>query len=209
MAKIIKKGAEANLYQIKWFGRPAIAKVRCRKKYRLAKLDRKIRQQRTVKESTIIHKARLSRVSVPIIYHVNPDKGEIIMEMIDGINLKDYLNNNNYNSNLFKDIGEMIGRLHSNGIIHGDLTTSNIIIRNNKIYLIDFGLSMFSDRTEDQGVDIKLIKALLQSLHDPIAKKAFKAILQGYRNSIGNNETEEVLKVVKEIERRGRYARVE
>ena len=209
MAKIIKKGAEANLYQIKWFGRPAIAKVRCRKKYRLAKLDRKIRQQRTVKESTVIHKARLSRVSVPIIYHVNPDKGEIIMEMIDGINLNDYLNNNNYNSNLFKDIGEMIGRLHSNGIIHGDLTTSNIIIRNNKIYLIDFGLSMFSDRTEDQGVDIKLIKALLQSLHNPIAKKAFKSILQGYRNSIGNNEIEEVLKVVKEIERRGRYARVE
>jgi len=209
MARIIKKGAEANLYQIKWFGRPAISKVRCRKKYRLAKLDRKIRQQRTVKEATVIHKARLSNVSVPIIYHVNPDKGEIIMEMIDGINLNDYLNNDNYNSDLFKDIGEMIGRLHSNGIIHGDLTTSNIIIRNNKIYLIDFGLSMFSDRTEDQGVDIKLIKALLQSLHDPIAKKAFKAILQGYRNSIGNNETEEVLKVVKEIERRGRYAKVE
>ncbi|MEE6246262.1 MAG: KEOPS complex kinase/ATPase Bud32 [Thermoproteota archaeon] len=209
MARIIKKGAEANLYQIKWFGRPAISKVRCRKKYRLAKLDRKIRQQRTVKEATIIHKARLSRVSVPIIYHVNPDKGEIIMEMIDGINLNDYLNNDNYNSELFKDIGEMIGKLHSNGIIHGDLTTSNIIIRNNKIYLIDFGLSMFSDRTEDQGVDIKLIKALLQSLHDPIAKKAFKAILQGYRNSIGDNETEEVLKVVKEIERRGRYAKVE
>ena len=209
MARIIKKGAEANLYQIKLFGRPAISKVRCRKKYRLAKLDRKIRQQRTVKEATIIHKARLSSVSVPIIYHVNPDKGEIIMEMIDGINLNDYLNNDNYNSDLFKDIGEMIGRLHSNGIIHGDLTTSNIIIRNNKIYLIDFGLSMFSDRTEDQGVDIKLIKALLQSLHDPIAKKAFKAILQGYRNSIGDNETEEVLKVVKEIERRGRYAKVE
>ena len=209
MARIIKKGAEANLYQIKWFGRPAISKVRCRKKYRLAKLDRKIRQQRTVKEATIIHKARLSSVSVPIIYHVNPDKGEIIMEMIDGINLNDYLINDNYNSDLFKDIGEMIGRLHSNGIIHGDLTTSNIIIRNNKIYLIDFGLSMFSDRTEDQGVDIKLIKALLQSLHDPIAKKAFKAILQGYRNSIGDNETEEVLKVVKEIERRGRYAKVE
>lgn len=209
MARIIKKGAEANLYQIKWFGRPAISKVRCRKKYRLAKLDRKIRQQRTVKEATVIHKARLSNVSVPIIYHVNPDKGEIIMEMIDGINLNDYLNNDNYNSDLFKDIGEMIGRLHSNGIIHGDLTTSNIIIRNNKIYLIDFGLSMFSDRTEDQGVDIKLIKALLQSLHDPIAKKAFKAILQGYRNSIGDNETEEVLKVVKEIERRGRYAKVE
>lgn len=209
MARIIKKGAEANLYQIKWFGRPAISKVRCRKKYRLAKLDRKIRQQRTVKEATIIHKARLSSVSVPIIYHVNPDKGEIIMEMIDGINLNDYLNNDNYNSELFKDIGEMIGKLHSNGIIHGDLTTSNIIIRNNKIYLIDFGLSMFSDRTEDQGVDIKLIKALLQSLHDPIAKKAFKAILQGYRNSIGDNETEEVLKVVKEIERRGRYAKVE
>ena len=209
MARIIKKGAEANLYQIKWFGRPAISKVRCRKKYRLAKLDRKIRQQRTVKEATVIHKARLSNVSVPIIYHVNPDKGEIIMEMIDGINLNDYLNNDNYNSDLFKDIGEMIGRLHSNGIIHGDLTTSNIIIRNNKIYLIDFGLSMFSDRTEDQGVDMKLIKALLQSLHDPIAKKAFKAILQGYRNSIGNNETEEVLKVVKEIERRGRYAKVE
>ena len=162
-----------------------------------------------MKEATIIHKARLSSVSVPIIYHVNPDKGEIIMEMIDGINLNDYLNNDNYNSELFKDIGEMIGKLHSNGIIHGDLTTSNIIIRNNKIYLIDFGLSMFSDRTEDQGVDMKLIKALLQSLHDPIAKKAFKAILQGYRNSIGDNETEEVLKVVKEIERRGRYAKVE
>ena len=100
MARIIKKGAEANLYQIKWFGRPAISKVRCRKKYRLAKLDRKIRQQRTVKEATIIHKARLSSVSVPIIYHVNPDKGEIIMEMIDGINLNDYLNNDNYNSEL-------------------------------------------------------------------------------------------------------------
>ena len=131
------------------------------------------------------------------------------MEMIDGINLNDYLNGNNYNNDLFKDVGEMIGRLHSNGIIHGDLTTSNIIIKNNKIYLIDFGLSMVSNRTEDQGVDIKLIKALLQSLHDPIAKKAFKSILQGYKNSIGDNKAEEVLKVVKEIERRGRYARVE
>ena len=79
---------------------------------------------------------------------------EIFLE--DGIALK---------KKLAKDVGMMVAKLHSAGIVHGDLTTSNFIFNNNKLFLIDFGLASQSTKQEDMGVDLKLIKEVLNSAH--------------------------------------------
>ena len=71
------------------------------------------------------------------------------MERIDGTILKDALS-----SVALKEAGRMVGHLHNAGIVHGDLTTSNMIIKNDRCYLIDFGLGYNSTEIEARGVDI-------------------------------------------------------
>ena len=52
--KLLKKGAEADIYLTQWDDSRAILKVRKAKKYRNPILDAKIRKQRTIKESQMI-----------------------------------------------------------------------------------------------------------------------------------------------------------
>ena len=108
-----------------------------------------------------------------------------------------------------KEIGRIVGCLHQNNIIHGDLTTSNMIIRDNQsICLIDFGLSLTSKKLEDKGVDIRLFKGILQSAHNDVSNIVFSNFKKGYE-TVMKNQTEEIFSIVKKIEMRGRYARVD
>lgn len=209
--KLIKRGAEADLYSTEWFGRPAISKVRIKKKYRRKEIDNWIRAHRTLREARLMSKARSNWVSTPIIFFVDPLRGEIIMEEILGRRLKEVMEDISITElkRTFSGIGSMIGRLHKDGIIHGDLTTSNMILFNGMVYLIDFGLSIQSQRLEDMGMDLRLLKGVLSSAHSPVFKQAYKFLIGGYRTSTGSNTTEHVLQVVEQIERRGRYARVD
>jgi len=209
--KLVKRGAEANLYSTEWFGRPAISKVRIKKSYRRKELDDWIRSHRTLREARLMSKARSNGVSTPIIFFVDPLHGEIIMEEILGRRLKEVMENIN-NTELkrtFSGVGSMIGRLHEDGIIHGDLTTSNMIICDGTVYRIDFGLSIQSQRLEDKGMDLRLLKGVLSSAHSRVFNQAYKFFIAGYRTSTGSKATEHVLQVVEQIERRGRYARVD
>ncbi|RJS85210.1 Kae1-associated kinase Bud32 [Candidatus Bathyarchaeota archaeon] len=206
--KLIKKGAEASLYLEEWHGRKVIAKRRHPKKYRIPQLDNAIRSQRTRHEPLVIHKAKEAGVPTPLIYMVDLSNATIIMEFVEGRTVKEILEDlpEEKRRKIFFTIGEYIGRLHKAGIIHGDLTTSNMILTSSgKIVFVDFGLSEFSVELERRGVDLHLMKRALLSTHHKYADDCFRIIMKGYESIMGSKITGEVKQKIKEIEMRGRY----
>lgn len=205
---LIKKGAEANLYLEKWHTRKVIMKRRLPKKYRIQELDKEIRSQRTIHEPQIIHKAKEAGVPTPTIFMVDATEANIIMEFVEGKQVKQVLNNlpSEERLRLSRHIGGLIGRLHGHGIIHGDLTTSNMILTPyDKVVFVDFGLSERSTDLETRGVDLHLMKRAFQSTHYKYARECFEAVMEGYVEVMGEEEAKNVLEKIREIERRGRY----
>ena len=205
---LVKKGAEANLYLERWNNREVIMKRRLPKKYRIRQLDKEIRSQRTVHEPHIIHKAKEAGVPTPTIFMVDVAEANIIIEFVDGKQVKQVLNDLSPEERLrlSRHIGELIGRLHKHGIIHGDLTTSNMILESHgKVVFVDFGLSERSMELETRGVDLHLMKRAFQSTHYKYARGCFEAVMEGYANVVGEDEAKNVLEKIREITRRGRY----
>ncbi len=211
---LIKKGAEANLL-LKNFSeelypsdiKKVLVKHRIPKEYRIEELDMKLRRLRTSLESKLISDAKRAGVPTPIIYKVDRVKMSIFMEYVKGRTIKEILEevDSSTRRGICKKIGQQIAQLHKAGIIHGDITTSNIIkTEKNKIYFIDFGLGEYNSSTEARGTDIHLLHRTLKSSHFKIAKESFKAVLEGYRAELGD-EAKKVIKRVKKIESRGRY----
>ena len=205
---LIKKGAEASLYLEFWNKRKVVMKRRHPKKYRIPELDLLIRSQRTLHEPNIIHNAKEAGVPTPTIFMVDVADANIIMEFVEGKQVKEILDTVSKEERLIlcKLIGDLIGRLHRNGIIHGDLTTSNMILTpNGKVVFVDFGLSERSIELEPMGVDLHLMKRTLQSTHYKYAKECFKAVMDGYEKALGKEDTKKVTVKIREIEKRGRY----
>ena len=205
---LIKKGAEASLYLAKWHGRKVIMKKRLPKKYRLSMLDEQIRTYRTAHEPRLMHEAKKAGVPTPIIFLVDVKKATIIMEFVDGRQVKQLLDevSESQRRQLCLKIGELIGRLHKHGIIHGDLTTSNMILdTDGKIFFVDFGLGEKTSELEARGVDLHLMRRALESTHFRFAEECFNAVIEGYSKVLGDNVTKKVLDKIGEIERRGRY----
>jgi TP53 regulating kinase-like protein len=205
---LIKKGAEASLYLEEWHDRKVIMKRRLPKKYRIPELDLMIRSQRTMHEPHIIHKAKEAGVPTPTIFMVDVAEANIIMEFVEGKQVKEVLDNVSKKERLSLCvlIGRMIGRLHNYGIIHGDLTTSNMILTPyRKVVFVDFGLSERSIELEPKGVDLHLMKRTLHSTHYKHAKESYKAVMEGYAEAVGQEETKKVSTKIREIEKRGRY----
>ena len=205
---LIKKGAEASLYLETWHNRKVIMKRRLPKKYRIPELDLTIRSWRTIHEPHIIHKAKEAGVPTPTIFRVDVADANIVMEFVEGKQVKEVLDTVSPEERLRLStlMGRMIGRLHKHGIIHGDLTTSNMILTPyNKIVFVDFGLSERSVELEPKGVDLHLMKRALQSTHYKHADECLEAVMKGYAESVGDNETKKVVAKIREIEKRGRY----
>jgi TP53 regulating kinase and related kinases len=200
--KIIKRGAEADVFLIPWYKNMAISKLRNPKKYRNITLDNLIRGRRTIHEANMLRDVKKTGVKTPFIYFLDPQRSEIIMEYIDGKNVKDILS-----KEIGFEMGKYVSILHNKNIIHGDLTTSNFIKRRDVLYLIDFGLSFYSERIEDMATDIRIIKEILSSAHIQIFDETYESFLEGYALYTYNNFSR-ILKVVKDIEARGRYARI-
>jgi len=205
---LIKKGAEASLYLENWLGRKVILKKRLSKKYRVPELDKAIQSQRTRHEPQIMHRAKEAGIPTPIIFLVDIANATIIMEYVEGKQVKHILNElqSNERKKLCQHIGELVGKLHNNGIVHGDLTTSNMILTpNGEVVFIDFGLSEQTWEIEARGVDLHLMKRAIASTHFMYAEECFEAVIAGYESVVGKKETAEVLEKIGEIERRGRY----
>lgn len=205
---LIKKGAEANLYVTSWHGRKAVLKRRLPKKYRPDELDEHIRYYRTLHEPQLMHEAKKAGVPTPKIFLVDSKNTTIVMEFIKGKQVKKLIDelDEKERKNLCFKIGQLIAKLHSNSLIHGDLTTSNMIMDpQGKVFLVDFGLGEKNDELEARGVDLHLMKRALESTHYQFAEDCYLSVLNGYGSVVGSKELKNISEKIKEIERRGRY----
>ena len=211
--KIIRKGAEASLYYGHWFDKEVIFKYRIPKKYRLDELDKRIRNARTLNEARALIRVKNYGLNVPQVYEIDTKNSIIVMKYIEGNKLKDILPklDENKKQEYFYNIGRYIAILHINGHIHGDITTSNIIItEKEEIFLIDFGLHEYSDAIEDKSVDLHLFKRVLISSHGSDYNLCYHAFLQGYRSEYSKSSLEEcnqIINNIEVIETRGRYVK--
>lgn len=205
---LLKKGAEASLFVTSWHGRKVIVKKRFPKEYRPAELDAEIRSYRTSHEPQLMHEAKKAGVSTPTIFLVNMKDAAITMEFVEGKQVKQILAavSKKERQELCTSIGVLIGKMHKYGVIHGDLTTSNMILSSeSKIFLVDFGLGEKNTEFEAKGVDLHLMKHALQSTHYRFAEECFRSVMRGYSRVLGVEEAKKVFEKIREIERRGRY----
>jgi TP53 regulating kinase-like protein len=205
---LFKKGAEAYLYKEEWYGLQVVRKHRLPKAYRVPQLDSEIKHVRTIREARLMYEATRAGVPAPSIYFINLDDSTIIMEFIEGSKLKDIVRSLDHDKRVkvFYRIGQQIALLHQNNIVHGDLTTSNMILTPfGKVFFIDFGLGEFSSSIEDKGVDMHLMRRALESAHYEHSAECFRAVVDGYKAILGDKQSSDVLNRVKEIELRGRY----
>lgn len=193
MEEVIGMGAEATVTRTD----KGVRKYRLVKSYRHPEIDRQLRESRTKAEARLIAKASAAGVPVPRVEIV--DESTLLLEEVKGKAVKEVLD---YRPELAEEIGRIIARLHDANLIHADLTTSNMIFTpEERIVLIDFGLSYHSRRIEDKAVDVHLFKQALESKHYKVMKKAYKHFLKGYDKS---PNAKQILERLKAVERRGR-----
>ncbi|MDD5416805.1 MAG: KEOPS complex kinase/ATPase Bud32 [Candidatus Aenigmarchaeota archaeon] len=198
---ILKRGAEAILYK----EGDALVKERIKKSYRISQIDERLRRERTKKEAKLLSEAKRSGVAVPKVF--STEEFKIKMEFVDGIRIKELLyQEDSDKAKIAEEIGRSVGLLHSNNIIHGDLTTSNMIIKD-KIYFIDFGLGFTSRRKEDFGIDLSVLKEAFKSTHIRHLDILWQSFINGYKQT--NSSSTIILNALEEIEKRGRYIRRE
>lgn len=204
--KLVKKGAEADIYVTIWNGLDSILKIRKKKNYRVHSLDMRIRTLRTIREAKMISETKSFGITTPLVYFVDEKKCEIYLQFIKGKLVRDLPLTKIIK--ICTEIGKIVGTLHKNGIMHGDLTTSNFIISDQGLVILDFGLSQKTDKIDDYAIDLRLFKEVLNSAHAQIVEDAWVSFVLGYRKILGNMLTEKVLSHVSVIEKRGRYANV-
>lgn len=210
MNNLIFQGAEAKVFltdEIKSDSKIILApqafirKSRVPKSYRHPKIDEELRKKRTRIEARVLSKALAAGANIPKVLRI--EKYDLEMEFINGDRLSQTLNSYSESKqfSIMREIGTQTAILHNNNIIHGDLTTSNMILQENKIFLIDFGLGFISRKIEDKAVDVHLIKQALEAKHFQNHKKLFREFLEGYNPT----EKEKILARLEAVEKRGRY----
>lgn len=198
---LIRRGAEAELYKSEYLGKPVLIKDRIAKKYRNKELDEKIRRERTREESLLVHKAKEIGVRTPVIYKIDKIGTSIIMEFVEGRRIKDLLNKKNY-AKICERIGKAVGRMHLHNLIHGDLTTSNILLHKNNLVFVDFGLGGNSNKQEDKAVDLLVFKKTFMATHFQL-KRGWELIIKGYLKE--NPKGKPVIGHIRNVEARVRY----
>ena len=196
MKKILDKGAEATIF----LDKNIVTKSREEKLYRLKQIDEKLRKTRTRREAKVLNKLEQINFPAPKLMDMCDKAMELRMDLIQGNKLRDVLYKDPLN--LGREIGNKIGILHNNDIIHGDLTTSNMIL-DNEIKFIDFGLSFFSIKEEDKAVDLHLLRQGLESKHHQNWEEIFTQALEGYKQTNPNHKL--VLNRLQAVEKRGRH----
>jgi len=205
--ELIAKGAEADLIKDDdWNGQKVVIKKRGEKRYRHPKLDHEIRRYRTIHEADIIHRAKKAGVPTPLIYQVSSVDATIVMSYVEGEKVRDIIDrlSDDERRQLFKTIGRQAGRMHRAGIIHGDLTTSNMIKTEKRTVFIDFGLSELSKEVEKRGVDLNLMRRMLTSTHFRYMEMLETSFKEGYLEEMGAMG-KDAWDRMEEISMRGRY----
>lgn len=147
-------------------------------------------------------KARRAGIATPTLYLVDCGAGRLVMELIDGWTAKQAIVEKRQElgttpvsiprltsqppvgsaETLAHQIGQLLARLHGADIVHGDLTTSNILVERDtgRLVLIDFGLSQVSPMAEDKAVDLYVLERAILSTHPEEGPRLFCGILAAY-----------------------------
>ncbi|XP_029283376.1 EKC/KEOPS complex subunit TP53RK [Cottoperca gobio] len=213
-AELIKQGAEARVYRAQFLGKPTIVKERFRKRYRHPVLDEKLTHRRTVQEVRSILRCRRAGISVPVVYFVDYTSHCIFLEDVVGSStVRDHIASTQQSDSckelvrLAQRVGQILSKMHDEDVIHGDLTTSNMLLRcgledgESELFLIDFGLSYISALPEDKGVDLYVLEKAFLSTH-PNTEALFERLLKSYAAS--SKKSSAVLKKLDEVRLRGR-----
>ncbi len=192
--------------------RKAVVKERQPKRYRIKELDDKLRLHRMRREAKVIESLLQLGIPVPKLIGVNEKTATITMQLVEGKKIRDILGSSNYTS-ICSEIGKSVGIMHRSNIVHGDLTTSNMIFSSSggnssgeekgKVYFVDFGLSLFSNKEEDKAVDLHLFRQALNSSHHEIATECFSAAIAAYKEA-NSSGWKAVLGRLEKVEGRGR-----
>lgn len=207
---IISRGAEATIERIQLFGKGAVKKTRVPKGYRHPALDEKLRKERLSHEAKMLHEVKSFGIRTPVLYALDKNEMAIYMEYIDAPRLKHVLLSKakgKLREELCREFGKQIAQLHNHNIVHGDLTTSNVLVKNEKtkkpeLVFIDFGLAQITPKIEDKAVDLVNLKKTFTATHSDFLQ-GWDLIVQGYTDNHGRKE---VLAQMKEVESRIRYA---
>eukprot|EP00037_Helgoeca_nana_P015538 m.145268 g.145268 ORF g.145268 m.145268 type:complete len:216 (+) comp23065_c0_seq3:435-1082(+) len=207
---VLAQGAEAKVYIDRFLGRDVIVKERFPKRYRHPELDAKLTKQRILGEVRAIARCKDVGVATPSIFFVDLSGGKIFMEYLDGaVTVKEHLYTHGVatatHTVILRQIGETLSRLHTSNIIHGDLTTSNMMLRAETatLVMIDFGLSAVSTSAEDKAVDLYVLERAFASTH-PQSEPLFEEIIRVYSESDPSGKADLVLKKLEDVRSRGR-----
>ncbi|XP_064023978.1 EKC/KEOPS complex subunit TP53RK [Pogoniulus pusillus] len=211
--QLLQQGAEAHVYRGLFLGRATVAKVRVPKRYRHPALEERLSRRRTAQEARSLLRCRRAGIAAPVVYFVDCVTNTIYLEDIVGsITVQDHIYAVQRSGSdasgllvLAEKMGEVLARMHDEDLIHGDLTTANILLRppieKLDLVLIDFGLSFVSGLQEDKGVDLYVLEKAFLSTH-PDTESMFHALLKAYAAT--SNKSGPVIKRLDEVRLRGR-----
>lgn len=200
MEKLIYKGAEAELSEGRYLGIPCVIKKRIPKEYRIPELDNRLRSSRIRTEVSLLREARKA-VNTPHVLDVDLKGNTITMEMVSGPKVKDMFLAGEKVGKTAREIGKAVSLLHGNGIIHNDLTTSNMLLGRGGLCFVDFGMGFRSQKVEDKATDLVVFRKMLKSTHYGLFGRIWAAFTAGYAEK-GARET---LLRAGEAEKRARY----
>ncbi|GBC69999.1 3-deoxy-D-manno-octulosonic acid kinase [archaeon HR01] len=204
--EVLRVGAESVIKAVRWRGLELVRKHRIPKKYRRPEIDERIRRSRTIHEAKTIVTLSENGVPVPLLIFLDIAGSSIYMQRIVGVEMRDYLVDGVDFSGAAYELGRITGLTHSLKISHGDLTLSNILVaENGKMWLIDFGLSLFNATLEDLAVDLHLLGRSLESTHPSLHRRFMEMFMSGYSEVAGSAQLSKIMEKVAEIRRRGRY----
>jgi TP53 regulating kinase-like protein len=198
--RMISQGAEGRVFAVTFLSRPAIVKQRFKKTYRHPTLDAKITRARLVGETRALVRARRLGVPTPSLLYVDARQNAIYMERVPGRTLKELIREGMSDEDMEevgKQVGKHVAAMHDGGLIHGDLTTSNILVvyadaeelkkkktsPKPRVVLIDFGLASNSIVPEDKGVDLYVLERAIAVTH--AAGRLFEAVMREYKKASG------------------------
>ena len=200
-------GAESNISKVELWGNSYALKHRPIKPYLLPEIDLMLRTSRTNRECKSLTFARSLGVPTPAVHSVDLNDCTILMDLIEGKQLKEMASTSSSSQikELCNQFGRLIAYLHLGGMVHGDPTTSNLVVTpKNKIWMIDFGLAELNATTEMKGVDLHLIRRALETTHWNLQEEMLENTIEGYVTVLGG-ESDQILARMEEIRERGRY----
>ncbi len=198
--KELAHGAEARLFESDYAGEKVVVKEREAKQYRNPILDQRIRTTRTKTEAGLLQRARSAGVRTPRVLKMDLPNARLVLEFLEGKRMKESFSHESW---MAKELGKIVAILHANGIVHGDLTTSNVIVQKKRVCLIDFGLSYYSKDVEDKATDLLGLQKTFTATH-PESGREWKELLTAYEKHFAKGK--QVVRHMKEIEERARYS---